>query len=95
MGRGRWWIGVVCSAVVLAGCGQSEEERVRDVVVEYHDALDRRDAERACELRDPPAHANVKDGCLIYASERFAESVEVDLSDLEAAAESDSDLHQR
>ena len=90
MGRG-WWIGAACSAVLLAGCGQSEADRVRDAVAEYHDALDERDAERTCELLGPRAHANAEGGCLAYVSGRFAEvHGVVDLSDLEAAAESGS-----
>ena len=85
-----WLIGVACAAVALAGCGQSEQERVREVVTDYHHALSERDAKRTCELIGPHAHRGPRGRCLSYVSGRFAESGHVDLSGLEALAESGS-----
>ena len=60
------------------------------MVAEYHDALDQRDTKRTCELLGPRAHANARGGCRYYLNGRFAVFGEVDLSELEAAAESGS-----
>jgi hypothetical protein len=87
----RWTLAGLCAAVVMAGCGKSEPERVRGVVGDYYEALSERDAERACELLGPHAHDGHAGECVANARERFAASEgDVDISELRAAAESGS-----
>jgi hypothetical protein len=55
--RGLPVVTALAAACVLSGCGQSEEERVQQVVREYTGASADGDAEKACALTAPEMFA--------------------------------------
>jgi hypothetical protein len=68
----------LAAAVALAGCGgQSDEDAVRETVVDYFDAFAEQDAEGVCALMTKPSRDSLGGGdCAAFLARSMGEATE-------------------
>jgi ketosteroid isomerase-like protein len=82
---------VVCAALLVAaaGCGQSDQEKAREVVQEYIDASNDGDYERVCELYSEDFKRQLAvDDCPAFVEEQTS-GVEQELELVDVRADGD------